>query len=187
MKEGWWLSMASKVLIGPYSAYGIAVKYGYKGTEEEWAAEQEINRTVAVKAAQDAADAAKQAAQAATNAQASVEQAGPAAQSAAASAAQAAQSASEAGRAKTDAEAALANLQQTIDNKLQEAKDSGEFDGPPGQQGIQGPQGPAGNILFATFGVNEKTGRLTMTTPDEYSGPVFSINDTGHLEVSIHG
>ena len=25
-------------LIGPYSAYGIAKKYGYKGTEEEWLA-----------------------------------------------------------------------------------------------------------------------------------------------------
>lgn len=29
--------MANKTLIGPYSAYAIAVKHGYQGTEEEWA------------------------------------------------------------------------------------------------------------------------------------------------------
>ena len=29
--------MANKTLIGPYSAYAIAVKHGYQGTEDEWA------------------------------------------------------------------------------------------------------------------------------------------------------
>ena len=37
VKEGWLSIMANKTLIGPYSAYAIAVKHGYQGTEAEWA------------------------------------------------------------------------------------------------------------------------------------------------------
>ena len=47
--------------IGPYSAYAIAVKYGYKGTEEEWVKEQEANRKAAEAAAAAAAQSAKDA------------------------------------------------------------------------------------------------------------------------------
>lgn len=36
--------MATKITIGPYSAYAIAVKYGYTGTEEEWIREIEDAR-----------------------------------------------------------------------------------------------------------------------------------------------
>lgn len=28
--------MGKVISVGPYSAYGIAVKHGYEGTEEEW-------------------------------------------------------------------------------------------------------------------------------------------------------
>ena len=28
--------MGKVISVGPYSAYGIAVKQGYEGTEEEW-------------------------------------------------------------------------------------------------------------------------------------------------------
>ena len=53
--------MADKVVdIGPYSAYALAVKYGYQGTEEEWVKEQEASRKAAAQSATDAAAALKQ-------------------------------------------------------------------------------------------------------------------------------
>lgn len=54
--------MAKIQEIGPYSAYAIAVKYGYQGTEEEWVQEQEANRKAAEAAAAAAAQSAKDAA-----------------------------------------------------------------------------------------------------------------------------
>ncbi len=47
-----------EVKIGPYSAYAIAVKYGYTGTEEQWVKEQEANRVASEQAAQRAEVAA---------------------------------------------------------------------------------------------------------------------------------
>ena len=44
--------MSKKMKIGPYSAYAIAVKYGYTGTEEQWVKEQEANRVASEQAAQ---------------------------------------------------------------------------------------------------------------------------------------
>ena len=54
--------MAKVQEIGPYSAYAIAVKYGYQGTEEEWVQEQEANRKAAEAAAAAAEQSAKDAA-----------------------------------------------------------------------------------------------------------------------------
>ena len=54
--------MAKIQEIGPYSAYAIAKKYGYQGTEEEWVKEQEANRKAAEAAAAAAAQSAKDAA-----------------------------------------------------------------------------------------------------------------------------
>lgn len=116
------------------------------------------------------------------------------AQTAASNSAQAAQA------AQKGAEAALQQVGQTVEQELQAAKDSGEFDGPQGPQGEQGPagpegpqgkQGPAGpqgergNVMFATFSINPADGTLSMATPDEYAGPDFAINN-GFLEVSIN-
>lgn len=42
-----------------------------------------------------------------------------------------------------------------------------------------------GDVMFATFAIDPATGILTMTTPDGYSGPVFSLVN-GFLEVSIN-
>ena len=42
-----------------------------------------------------------------------------------------------------------------------------------------------GDVMFATFAIDPETGLLTMTTPDGYTGPVFSIVN-GFLEVSIN-
>lgn len=49
--------MSKKMKIGPYSAYAIAVKYGYTGTEEQWVKEQEANRVASEQAAQQAEQA----------------------------------------------------------------------------------------------------------------------------------
>ena len=49
--------MSKTVEIGPYSAYAIAVKYGYTGTEEQWVKEQEANRVASEQAAQRAEQA----------------------------------------------------------------------------------------------------------------------------------
>ena len=67
--------MAKTVDIGPYSAYAIAVKYGYQGTEEEWVKEQEENRKAAEAAAAAAAQSAKNAAASASGAAQSGQQA----------------------------------------------------------------------------------------------------------------
>lgn len=67
--------MANVHEIGPYSAYAIAVKYGYKGTEEEWVQEQEANRKAAEAAAAAAAQSAKDAAASASGAAQSGQQA----------------------------------------------------------------------------------------------------------------
>ena len=52
--EGWWLYMAHEAMIGAYSAYAIAVKHGYKGTEAEWIAAQEAASGAAEAAASNA-------------------------------------------------------------------------------------------------------------------------------------
>lgn len=103
-------SMAKEQEIGAYSAYAIAVKYGYTGTEKEWIEEQERSRKAAAQSASDASDA-KAAAQAAQkfaeNAKAGAESAKSAAEDSAASArlsvSKAAQSASDAESAKAAA------------------------------------------------------------------------------------
>lgn len=65
--------MATKIEIGPYSAYAIAVKYGYEGTEEEWIKEVEENRTRAETAVTSALASENAAKTSETNAQKSAE------------------------------------------------------------------------------------------------------------------
>lgn len=66
--------MSKTVEIGPYSAYAIAVKYGYTGTEEQWVKEQESNRVASEQAAQQAEQARGGAEAAATRAEAARQQ-----------------------------------------------------------------------------------------------------------------
>ena len=108
--------MANKILIGPYSAYAIAVKYGYQGTEEEWIKEQETNRTASEQAAQNAAASATAAAGSAAAAQSS--------QRAAEGSARTAEG--EAERAKTEADTAAnsANTARTAANQANQAKEA---------------------------------------------------------------
>lgn len=51
--------MGKVISVGPYSAYGIAVKHGYEGTEEEWISSVERDRLAAEKAAKEAKEFAK--------------------------------------------------------------------------------------------------------------------------------
>lgn len=66
--------MSKTIEIGPYSAYAIAVKYGYTGTEEQWVKEQEANRAASEQAAQQAEQARDNAETAATRAETAQQQ-----------------------------------------------------------------------------------------------------------------
>lgn len=137
--------MAKVQEIGPYSAYAIAVKYGYKGTEEEWVKEQEANRKAAEAAAAAAAQSAKDAAASASGAaqsgqqavqgikdaqtaaeqaidtakQQAVQAAQAEAEKAAASAGQAASSAAEAAQSATNAAAEVGKVQNAVTTAVQ--------------------------------------------------------------------
>ena len=56
--------------------------------------------------------------------------------------------------------------------------------GDKGEQGEQGEQGEKGDVNIATFELNPNTGILSMITPDDYSSPVFQLNN-GYLEVVV--
>ena len=65
--------MSKKIEIGPYSAYAIAVKYGYDGTEEDWIKAVEAARK---SAETSAANAKREADEASISATTATEQAG---------------------------------------------------------------------------------------------------------------
>lgn len=90
--------MSKTIEIGPYSAYAIAVKYGYVGTEEDWIKSVEAARK---SAETSAANAKREADGASTSAATATEQAGIATTKAGESAASAGASASSASAAAT--------------------------------------------------------------------------------------
>lgn len=142
--------MAKVQEIGPYSAYAIAVKYGYKGTEEEWVKEQEANRKAAEAAAAAAAQSAKDAAASAsgvaqsgqqavqgikdaqtaaeqaidTAKQQAVQAAQAEAEKAATSAGQAASSATEAAQSATNAAAEVGKVQSAGTSAVQAVQEA---------------------------------------------------------------
>lgn len=63
--------MSKTVDLGPVSAYALAVKHGYKGTEAEWVAEMEAKRLEAVNAAASAQESATAAASSQSSAESS--------------------------------------------------------------------------------------------------------------------
>lgn len=95
--------MAKEQVIGAYSAYAIAVEYGYTGTEEEWIKEQERNRKASEQAASDAESAKTAAEKAQKAAESSAGGAAGEAQKAQESREQAASSAAQAAEAGTAA------------------------------------------------------------------------------------
>ena len=100
--------MSKTMEIGPYSAYAIAVKYGYTGTEEQWVKEQETNRVASEQAAQQAEQAQEGAEAAAARSEN------------AANRAESAQQATES--AKTDALTAIGTNKQDALDAVQEAQ-----------------------------------------------------------------
>ena len=113
------------------------------------------------------------------------------ASAAAGSAEQAAKSASDAGKSASDAQNSAKSAAQSADTAQQ-------YSGKPpiiqndtwwvwnaetGQYEDTG-ESARGDVMYATFAVDPLTGLLTMTTPDGYSGPVFSLVN-GYLEVGI--
>lgn len=159
-----------------------------------------------------AAGSALAAASSASAAAGSQESAASSATAAAESASAAAGSASDAADSAQEAKRAVQGVEQNIKDALQEAKDSGEFDGPQGPKGDKGdtgprgPQGekgetgapgpagapgekgergPAGHVLAAAFDVDVDTGELIMITPDDYEGAKFNVDEEGYLEVSV--
>ena len=141
-----------------------------------------------VEPAQQAAQQAQQAAQQATQA---VSQIGTAVEDTQANA-QAAQKAKEAaetaqGKAE-DAQEAIENLSVSAETLPPDQEATVEKTVSP--DGVVSlafgiPQGKTGNVMYATFSIDPETGLLTMTTPDGYTGPVFSIVN-GFLEVSVN-
>ena len=95
--------MAKEQEIGAYSAYAIAVKHGYTGTEKEWIEAQERNRKASEQAASDAESAKTAAEKAQKAAESSAGGAAGFAAAAQESREQAASSAAQAGEAGTAA------------------------------------------------------------------------------------
>lgn len=126
--------MSKTIEIGPYSAYAIAVKYGYVGTEEDWIKSVEAARksaeTSAANAKQKADEASTSAATATEQAGIATTKAGESAASADASASSASAAAiSEANAKKYSEEAgAKANTDKTlsIENAPADAKATGD-------------------------------------------------------------
>lgn len=126
--------MSKTIEIGPYSAYAIAVKYGYVGTEEDWIKAVEAARK---SAEASAANAKREADGASTSAATATEQAGIATTKAGESAASAGASASSASAAATseanakkysEEAGAKANTDKTlsIENAPADAKATGD-------------------------------------------------------------
>ena len=77
-----------------------------------------------------------------------------------------------------DAEEALAAIPNTIDTALAEAKASGEFDGPPGQDGRDGQDGaPGQDGVSPTVEVTEITGGHRVTITDAEGDHPFDVMD----------
>ena len=128
--------------------------------------------TAAGKSADTAGQKAAEAAQSATAAASSQTAAGKSAEAAAASAEEAAK--------------AVAGVGQSIEDALQQAKDSGEFDGPQGPKGdkgdtgAQGPKGDKGDTGPAgPQGVTGQTGPRGETGPAGPRGPRGETGSTG--------
>lgn len=146
--------MSKTIEIGPYSAYAIAVKYGYVGTEEDWIKAVEAARK---SAETSAANAKREADGASTSAATATEQAGIATTKAGESAASADASASSASAAaiseanakKYSEEAgAKANIDKTlsIENAHADAKATG--DALAGKADKSTVQDESGNAIF---------------------------------------
>lgn len=127
------------------AASEVANAAGYASQAADSATDAAASKSGAAVSASQASRSAMAASNAATSAASSASTAGQNASIATSKAEQAAASATAAATSASDAESAAANIQQTVDDALQAAKDSGEFDGPAGPAGPTGPAGPRGD------------------------------------------
>lgn len=197
---------AAAALQSAKDSAGSALRASYAESEAE-------KSRLAAAGSADASERSRQ--EAASHAKKSLEyqnQAGEYAASAETSKNEAGEKAAAAEASAEKAAQVVTGVETTIRNALQDAKDSGEFDGPQGPKGDkgdtgpQGPQGekgetgapgpagapgekgergPAGHVLAAAFDVDTNTGELIMITPDDYEGAKFNVDEEGYLEVSV--
>ena len=181
--------MAKVQEIGPYSAYAIAVKYGYKGTEEEWVKEQEANRKAAeasaAAAAQSAKDAAasasgvaqsgQQAVQSIKDAQTAAEQAIDTAKQQAVQAAQA-----EAEKAATSAGQAASSAAEAAQSATNAAAEVGKVQsaGTSAVQAVQAAQNTA------TEAVSAAQQTATQTVSEAQATAVSAVQEAGTTQTS---
>lgn len=181
--------MAKIQEIGPYSAYAIAVKYGYKGTEEEWVKEQEANRKAAEAAAAAAAQSAKDAAASASgvaqsgqqavqsikDAQTAAEQAIDTAKQQAVQAAQA-----EAEKAATSAGQAASSAAEAAQSATNAAAEVGKVQsaGTSAVQAVQAAQNTA------TEAVSAAQQTATQTVSEAQATAVSAVQEAGTTQTS---
>ena len=181
--------MAKIQEIGPYSAYAIAVKYGYKGTEEEWVKEQEANRKAAEAAAAAAAQSAKDAAASASgvaqsgqqavqsikDAQTAAEQAIDTAKQQAVQAAQA-----EAEKAATSAGQAASSAAEAAQSATNAAAEVGKVQsaGTSAVQAVQAAQNTA------TEAVSAAQQTATQTVSEAQATAVSAVQEAGTTQAS---
>ena len=181
--------MAKVQEIGPYSAYAIAVKYGYQGTEEEWVQEQEANRKAAEAAAAAAAQSAKdadasasgvaqsgqQAVQGIKDAQTAAEQAIDTAKQQAVQAAQA-----EAEKAATSAGQAASSAAEAAQSATNAAAEVGKVQsaGTSAVQAVQAAQNTA------TEAVSAAQQTATQTVSEAQATAVSAVQEAGAAQTS---
>lgn len=122
----------------------------------------------------------------------------PFANNASASAAAAANSATQAANSAAAAAQSATAAGNSAESAAESAETAQEYSGKPPiiqndtwwtwdaskQEYVDTGESARGDVLFATFEVDPETGLLTMQTPEQYSGPVFSIVN-GYMEVSV--
>ena len=108
------------------------------------------------------------------------------------------EAAADAEQSAAEAEQSAQSAAQSATNAQKSATTAQEYSGKPpiiqngtwwtwdadAQEYVDTGYAARGNVMYATFEIDPETGILTMTTPDEYSGPVFELVN-GYLEVSI--
>lgn len=111
---------------------------------------------------------------------------------------QAQQQAQAAANSATQAATSEVNAEKSAEDAAASAETAQEYSGKPPiiqndtwwtwdadeQKYVDTGESARGDVMYATFSIDPETGLLTMTTPDGYTGPVFSIVN-GFLEVSI--
>ena len=79
----------------------------------------------------------------------------------------------------------ITNLTAEATTLAPDQEATASYDSSTGVLSLGIPQGIKGNVMYATFEVNESTGVLSAHYPDEYDSATFSVDSTGHLLVEV--